>query len=194
MLGFVLAVAAMSGLAPQGVPPNRITLPQIEVLPFDRVRSHAEFQVRVVWLFTIEGRFGVVDGEMRIDHAARVASVVAEIDAATVAMNSESNAAWARSSEFFDTAHHPKIRFESDPFPLAVLETGGAILGQLNVRGKTRSTSFMLRPSGCVEAIAHACAVIADGSIQRSDFGMHSRRTTLSDKVKLHFTIFAAPH
>jgi hypothetical protein len=33
----------------------------------------------------------------------------------------------------------------------------------------------------------------AEGSIERSDFGMHSRRGTVADKVALHLRIFVLP-
>jgi len=195
--GFALVLAAASGAVANQLASVDATsirgAEHIEVIPFDRTRSHAQFQVRVAWLFTVEGRFGAVDGEVRIDRDARLVSVVAEIDAAAVAMNSESNATWARSDEFFDTARYPKIHFESEPFPLAALDSGGIIIGRLTVRGKVRPTSFTLRPSGCPGLPARTCPVIADGSIQRGDFGMRSRRATLADKVKLHFTVFVGP-
>jgi len=161
-----------------------------EVLALDSTRSHAEFQVRVMWLFSVDGHFGAVEGQVHMDAEARTARVTAEIDASKVEMKKDDYTEWVKSAEFFDVANHPRIRFESEPFPIAALEQGGDILGQLSVRGETRSTHFKLQASTCTGRIAVTCPVTADAVIQRSEFGMRTHRTTLGDKVKLHLTIF----
>ena len=162
-----------------------------ELLPLDPLRSEAEFQVRVMWLFPVEGRFGHVEGEVSIDRDARLARVRAEIDASKVEMRRDDYVTWVKSAEFFDVARHPRIRFESAPFPLSLLDDGGDIIGDLTLRGETHATHFNIDPSSC-EAGTPDCPVYANGTIPRSEFGMKSHRGTLSDKVKLYFTIFVA--
>jgi polyisoprenoid-binding protein YceI len=61
------------------------------------------------------------------------------------------------------------------------------------VRGIDRRIVLDVEPSDCPDAVARTCAVEANGSIHRSDFGMRSRRGTLSDKVELRFSIYLAP-
>jgi polyisoprenoid-binding protein YceI len=107
-------------------------------------------------------------------------------------MRRDSYEDWVKSAEFFDVEKHPEIVFESEPFPLATLELGGDIMGKLTVRGVTKDTRWNLAPSECPGRAAIDCAVVADGSIQRSEFGMTTRRATLADKVRLHFRIYAA--
>jgi polyisoprenoid-binding protein YceI len=165
-------------------------LAQDTITSFDANRSRAEFQVRVMWLFSVEGRFGGVTGELRVNHTAQTAQVLASIDATRVSMRRKDHEDWVKSAEFFDVARHPRLTFESSPFPLAVLDRGGDIIGTLTVRGQTRPVHFTLRPSECSGHAAQDCAVMADGSIQRGDFGMKSHRTTLGDRVRLHLTIF----
>jgi polyisoprenoid-binding protein YceI len=160
------------------------------VLTLDHGRSHTEFQVRVMWLFSVDGHFGTVDGQVLMDAEARTARVTAEIDASKVEMKKDDYVEWVKSPEFFDVANHPHIRFESDPFPIAALEQGGDILGKLTVRGETRPTHFKLLASTCTGRIAVTCPVVADAVIQRSEFGMRTHRATLGDKVKLHLTIY----
>ena len=162
-------------------------------VPLDPARTQAEFDVRVLWMFDVHGRFGTVNGSVRLDRAAQSAQVVARIDARGVDMRRESHEEWVRSAEFFDVANHPEIRFESEPFPLATLDLGGDIVGHLTVRGVTRETRWRLQASDCPGRAALDCPVVADGSIERSEFGMTTRRGTLSDKVRLHFTIWAVP-
>lgn len=165
-------------------------LAQESTTAFDPARSHAEFQVRVMWLFSVEGRFGGVTGALHIDRAAQTAQVRASIDATGVAMRRKDHEEWVKSAEFFDTSRHPRITFDSAPFPLAVLYGGGDIPGTLTVRGQAQPVHFTLRASDCPGHAAQDCPVVADGAIQRGDFGMRSHRTTLGDRVKLHLTIF----
>ena len=142
-----------------------------------------------MWMFDVAGRFGAVTGEVDIDHEARSARVHARIDTRAVSMRRTSHEEWVKSDEFFDAARHPYIVFDSEPFPLAMLQLGGDIAGNLTLRGQTRPASLRLRPTECPGAVALSCAVVADGTVQRSDFGMRTRRATLADKVRLHFTV-----
>jgi polyisoprenoid-binding protein YceI len=164
-----------------------------QVVALDPQRSHAEFQVRVMWLFGVEGRFGSVQGEVHVDREAQVARVLAQIDATRVEMRKPDYEAWVKSEEFFDAARHPRIVFESLPFPLSVLREGGTVSGNLSVRGETHQTTFELTPSPdpCPGPSWTNCAMLADGAIQRSQFGMRTHRATLADKVKLHLAIVA---
>lgn len=160
-----------------------------EPIALDPARSSAEFEVRVMWMFDVAGRFGAVTGEVDIDHEARSARVRARIDTRAVTMRRTSYEEWIKSDEFFDAARHPYIVFDSEPFPLATLELGGDIVGNLTLRGLSRPASLRLRPSDCPGAAVLSCAVVAEGTVQRSDFGMRTRRATLADKVRLHFTV-----
>ncbi|HSX61794.1 MAG TPA: YceI family protein [Tahibacter sp.] len=163
-----------------------------DAIALDPVRSNAEFQVRVMWMFDVTGRFGAVTGNVDIDHAARTARVHARIDVRGVSMRRASYEDWVKSDEFFDAEQHPFVEFVSEPFPLATLDIGGDIIGHLTLRGLTKPMNLRLRPSQCPGEAALRCAVVADGTLQRSDFGMRSRRATLADRVRLHFSVRAA--
>jgi len=162
-------------------------------LTLDPVRSTAEFEVKVLWLIGVHGRFGQMHGTIAVDreHASVVAD--ARIDVGTITMRNHSYEEWVKSAEFFDAAKFAQIHFVSEAFPRDRLRSGGEIAGTLTVRGVDRRIVLDVEPSGCPEAVARSCAVEASGSIHRSDFGMRSRRGTLSDKVELHFSIYLAP-
>lgn len=164
-----------------------------EPIALDPARSSAEFEIRAMWMFDVAGRFGAVTGEVDTDLAARTARVRARIDVRGVAMRRDSYEEWVKSDEFFDAQRHPFIDFQSEPFPLATLDLGGDIVGSLTLRGVTRPARLRLRPSQCPGDTALRCPVVADGVLQRSEFGMRTRRTTLADKVRLHFSVLAAP-
>ena len=162
-------------------------------MTLDSKRSTAEFEVKVLWLIGVHGRFGQVVGTITVDRER--ASVVADarIDVGTITMRNHTYEDWVKSAEFFDAAKFPQIHFVSDAVPQDRLRSGGQVAGTLTVRGIDRRIVLDVEPSACPDAVARSCAVEASGSIQRSDFGMRSRRGTLSDKVELGFSIYLAP-
>jgi polyisoprenoid-binding protein YceI len=156
----------------------------------DSARSHAEFEVKVMWLVGIRGDFGLVKGKLSVDRFRGTATVDAEIDTNTLHMRTHSYETWAKSNEFFDSAQFPRIHFVSDSFPLVRMNRGGDLYGTLTLRGIEHPVHMTIDPSECTEPLQGDCPVEAWGSIYRSEFGMHSRRGALSDKVQLRFSAF----
>jgi polyisoprenoid-binding protein YceI len=166
--------------------------PSIDKVELDSTRSHATFGVKVMWLITVHGRFGKVQGSVDVDRFRSFAVVDARIDANAVEMSTKSYEDWVKSDEFFDVAKYPEIHFVSESFPLQRLRKGGQLSGTLTIRGTDQPTTFQLEPSTC-DHPAYECPIVVGGSIRRSAFGMRSRRGALSDKVDLHFEVFAIP-
>ena len=163
-----------------------------DIAELDSVRSSAQFRVKAVWLFGVHGYFTSVAGRVDIDHAAALAVVDARIDADKVRMNLRGYEDWVKSPEFFDVAAHPEIHFVSDPFPLQRLHDGGALPGTLTLRGVSAPVLFDLDAASCAQP-GYACAIVANGTIRRSAFGMRSRLGTLGDKVQLSFDAYLKP-
>jgi polyisoprenoid-binding protein YceI len=163
---------------------------RVDRVLLDSQRSQATFAVKVMWLLPVHGRFGKVHGRVDVDRFRSVATVEARIHAGAVEMGNQSYEDWVKSPEFFDVARHPEIGFVSEPFPLQRLHKGGHLSGTLTIRGVARPETFDLAPAEC-DKPAYDCPIVVKGSIRRSDFGMHSRRGTLSDKVDLHFEVYA---
>jgi polyisoprenoid-binding protein YceI len=161
-------------------------------LALDPTRSRADFEVKVLWLIGVHGRFGQVRGAVTVDHTRGSVVADAHIDVAAITMRNRSYEDWVKSDEFFDVRQYPQIHFVSDPFPLDRLRSGGEISGTLSLRGIERRVTMELAASACPQAIASACPAEANGTIRRSEFGMKSRRGTLSDKVDLGFSIYLA--
>ena len=164
----------------------------IDHIALDSERSHAEFGVKVMWLLPVHGHFGKVSGDVDVDRFRNFASVHARIDANAVEMSTRSYTEWVKSDEFFDVAQYPEIRFISESFPLQRLRHGGELSGTLTIRGTDQPATFDLEASEC-DHPAYDCPIVVTGSIHRSAFGMRSRRGALSDKVDLHFEVFAVP-
>lgn len=164
--------------------------PRTDMHQLDARRSHAGFEVKVLWLIGVHGEFGAVHGRVMIDHFRGTARVDAWINADDLHMRSRHYTNWARSAEFFDAGRYPQIHFLSTDFPLVRMRNGGNVDGTLTIRGIDRHVRFRLIPSRCDRPISGLCAVRAQGEIRRSDFGMHAHRHTLSDQVQLQLSIF----
>jgi polyisoprenoid-binding protein YceI len=184
-LSLLAAAALLAG-------PLRAEESKNDRVELDSARSHATFGVKVMWLLPIHGRFGKVAGIVDVDRFRNFATVDARIDANAVEMSTKSYEEWVKSDEFFDVAHHPDIHFVSESFPLQRLRLGGQLSGTLTIRGVDQPETFKLEAADC-EHPAYDCPIIVSGSIRRSAFGMHSRRGALSDKVDLHFEVYAIP-
>jgi polyisoprenoid-binding protein YceI len=188
----LIAAFALIAAAALLVGAARAEDPKNDRVELDSVRSHATFGIKVMWLVTVHGRFGKVAGLVDVDRFRSFATVDARIDANAVEMSTKSYEDWVKSDEFFDVAHHPEIRFVSESFPLQRLRNGGALAGTLTIRGVEQPETFKLEAADC-DHPAYDCPIVVSGSIRRSAFGMHSRRGALSDKVDLHFEVYAIP-
>lgn len=155
-------------------------------------RSHADFAVRLLWLHTINGRFTQIAGQLRIDPHG-LATVDARIAVNSVVTDSARFRRWMLAPEFFDAAHYRTIHFVSAPIAPSVLSSGGALDGQLSMRGVTRPIRFELMPSTCAAITAGDCVIEAHGTLARGEFGMNSHRTALSDQVQLGLRITFNP-
>lgn len=175
--------AALAGLLCVGAAPAHA-----ETLLIDTAESRASFEVRVLLVKRIDGRFPRVEGVIGRDRAAGRFDVDVRVAADAVQMDKAGHADWARSADFFDTARHPWIQFRAAGLPESLLQDGGPIEGELTLRGVTRPVRFMLEASECPRP-GIDCAVRAEGAVQRGDFGMAAKRFVLSDRVQLDFAI-----
>lgn len=160
------------------------------MLPMDEARSRAQFSVRALWLVEVRGGFSHISGKVQVDTSQERIRVLASIDTASLRMERDRYTAWAQSAEFLDAARFPTIEFLSDPFPRARLWTGGALPGQLDLHGARLPVSFEILPAAC-ERVGWQCPLRVHGSVRRSDFGMHTRRASVSDRVQLEFDVYA---
>lgn len=154
----------------------------------DTDQARASFWIRPVWLKRIEGVFPVLEGVAERDPKSGSTRVDVRIDVRALQMARASHVTWAQSTEFFDVARHPWIRFQSDPIPAQLLRQGGEIGGQVTLRGVTRPVRFVLEPAAC-DTPGFGCAVNATGDVRRSAFGMDARKLALGDTVHLAFSV-----
>ncbi len=166
----------------------------------DAARSQAQFSVRKLLFAHVRGTFPGLSGRLRrIDThiGADLAQVDAALEVAGLEMDDDDDRAHALGANFFDAAQFPVIRFDSDPFPLDELASGGTLRGLLTLHGERHPVSLVLLPSDCPRQPL-ACVIRVRGVIVRSAFGMGAWRGVLSNKVELDLRIsldeLAAPH
>lgn len=157
----------------------------------DGARSQAQFRIRLLGIVPMSGEFLDPRGSIAFDAADGDARVDAALSSAAIRMANPAHADWARSAEFFDAANHPQIHFRSRPIPQAVLRDGGAIDGELTLRGVSREVGLKVEGGGCDPSRARECEIEVFGQVRRSDFGMAARRATVGDWVSLRLRIVA---
>jgi polyisoprenoid-binding protein YceI len=154
--------------------------------------SSARFTVDVLLPIRAEGRFTEIEGEL-VPRPDGQCEVHVRVRADTVAYEGpEWMAKLTRSPAFLDAEAHPEVAFDSQPFPLASLNEGGAVSGRLRLRGRERPVDFTLRPAECATP-GQACDIRVSGIVSRRDFGMQAYRFTVKDAVRFEFAIRLEP-
>lgn len=158
------------------------------VRPFDAQASQAEFEVRLRLPIRSHGHFGRIEGELRPAPDQRL-SVDVRLPARELTMGGPP---WVQtvthSAQFLHSAEHPDILFHSQPFSPQVLISGGDIHGRLTIRDTSREVVFRVQPSTCRQP-GVSCPIVAAGTLNRHDFGMHAYRWSLRDEVSFRFQL-----
>jgi polyisoprenoid-binding protein YceI len=157
----------------------------------DPAHSQVRFSVRKFWFAHVRGTFPGLSGSLRrLDN--RLDLGLGQVDARLAVdrlhMDDPGNRARALDPGFFDAARFPFIRFDSDPFPLDELVSGGRLHGMLDLHGQIHPVTLTLLPSDCPRQPLE-CTLRVRGAISRSTFGMRAWRGVLSDKVELDLAI-----
>lgn len=165
--------------------------PMPQTWPIDAARSEVQFSVRKLWFAHERGTFLQLHGTLRrIDSSAGpdLVEVDATVAAAGLQMDDSDHRARALGPDFFDADRFPWIRFDSDPFPMDRLVSGGVVHGMLALHGVRRPVSLALQVSACPSQPLD-CPIRVRGTILRSNFGMHALRGVLANRVELDLRI-----
>ena len=165
---------------------------QTAALAIDAAQSSARFIVHMRIRPSTEGHLSRVSGELRGSPASDW-QVLVKIDGHSLRVDGPQ---WmdriTRSDSFLAVDKYPEIRFESTPFSDSVLHAGGAMRGQLTLRGVTRAVSFRLLPATCARP-GRDCDLQVQGTISRHAFGMNAYRVLLTDNVDFHIRVRLQP-
>ena len=158
------------------------------LIRIDPIQSQASFKVSLRLPVPAEGRFKTINGEIRqlpdLKQSVRVV-----LDARELNM---SGPPWVQrvtqSAQFLDSANHPIITYQSEPFSNQVLISGGDVNGRLDIRGVSGAVVFSISPATCRQP-GQACPILAQGRLNRHEFGMSAYRWGLRDEVRFAFQL-----
>lgn len=158
----VILTTTIALLQPQAAPA------QDRALVIDPVHSVAQFTVTKLGFTDVTGRFMQMDGRIRWNpDTPETAHVRWRVEVASVKTDAVNRDRTLEAPEYFDAARHPWLTFDSthvrrmDPRRLEVI-------GDLTMRGVTRSVTVIVRHSGT------AAAPIFETSfdVDRYDYGI----------------------
>lgn len=182
--GLALCVAAAAQAQEEAAPAlatEAAAAPTVQQL--DPEHSRFGFHLRTRWGQHLEGSFPHYEGTVttlpdgRRQVRIRLASQSVEVK------GSDRYTRFARGPDFLDTQRHPWIEFVSEPYAGELVRDGGPLRGTLSLHGVTRAETFALRPASCARP-AHDCDVIANGRVDRVDYGLTSWRWAIQDDVR----------
>jgi polyisoprenoid-binding protein YceI len=161
-----------------------------DLMIMDERRHFIGFEVELLGLFKVDGRFNKASGAMRYDASDPAASKVKiTVNTASIDTDIEIRDNELRSSAFFDVSNHPTMVFESTE---TILTAGsvGIVRGNLTLKGITRPITLQVRASGGKRAAnkkAMGASFEASGKVRREDYGLglgDARLTLRADFIK----------
>lgn len=151
-------------------------------MALDPVHTRLGFELTTRWGQILEGVFPRFDGEVAVlpdgRHQVTLRMYTREVEI----IGRPRYTTWARSGMFFESEKYPVVMFVSRPYDPATLAQGGALAGDLTIRGVTRPETLDVAPAVCAQAAAD-CDVVATGAVRRSDYDMDNWRLAVNDRV-----------
>jgi len=169
--------------------PGAVSAAETGGYSLDPKSSTIGFELRALGWVRVSG---TATASGRVSIANDIADIDVQVSLASLKMTRASYRDWALSPEFFDAAKHPTLTFRARDVALTKLFRGGAIGGELQVRGISKPVRFQLAPSDCKRKPS-PCRVRAEGELSRRAFGMRSRRMTLGDRIGVALTLRLVP-
>jgi polyisoprenoid-binding protein YceI len=163
----------------------------------DPTHSDVSFTVRHMMVSKVRGYFRTFEGTIVTGASPEDSAVTASIQLESIDTNQEQRDAHIRSADFFDSANHPTMTFQST----AVRSSGGdwIVDGDLTLKGATKQVPLTLELNGFgPDAYGGTRAgFTVKGEINRQDFNvnfnsaMETGGVVVGDKVTLQFEIEA---
>ncbi len=141
----------------------------------DPTHSMVEFSVKHMMFSTVRGRFGKVDGTVKLPDASGYEGleIDANIDATSIDTGAGDRDKHLKSADFFDVEKHPHLTFKSRK-----VEHLGAeklrVTGDLHIRGTTKEVTLDVTEEGRGQDPwgNQRVGFTAQGEIDRRDFGL----------------------
>lgn len=163
----------------------------------DPAHSQVEFTARHMMITKVRGRFGTVNGVVKVDEADYSNSrVEVEIGAASIDTREDDRDAHLRSADFLDVENHPTLTFRSTRVEGLELEPGAEfrVVGDLTIRGTTKEVTLeaVYEGRGTDPWGGERLGFSADTVIDRREFGLEWNQALeaggilVGNEVKIH--------
>jgi len=165
----------------------------------DSAHTTIGFTARHLMITKVRGRFGDVTGDLTIAEEPMSSSVQATIAMDSIDTGSEGRDSHLRSPEFFDIENHPTMSFASTEIRGSVSGAEFILVGDLTVRGVTKSFELNVEFEGVNPDPWGGTRVgfTAEGEIDRRTFGLDFQvaldngSLLVSEKIKNHLDVQA---
>ncbi|KGQ20195.1 YceI family protein [Lysobacter dokdonensis DS-58] len=145
--------------------------------------SQFEFSLQTRWGQTLAGKFPDNEGDVTALPDGR-RQVRLKLSTRTLEiLDHPRYTRFARGPRFFDAERFPDVTFLSDPYPVALLHSGGELHGRLRMHGVERRERFVLSPAECADP-GRGCAIVARGAVRRSDYDLDGWSMAMRDEVR----------
>jgi polyisoprenoid-binding protein YceI len=186
----LLLTTAVSTLSLAALP--LATVQAADTYNIDTDHTYAHFAIDHLGLSTVVGRIHSSGGTLTVDTASNTGMVQVDLDPATIDTGHERRDDHLRSPDFLNVLEFPEMRFESTAVTLA--EDGGTVEGTLTIAGQTRPVTLSITRWTCTEhpmAGKPACGFDANGTLQRSEFGINYGIPNIGDELQLMINVEA---
>jgi polyisoprenoid-binding protein YceI len=159
----------------------------------DPVHSETGFKIRHLMITNVSGSFKEVEAHVETDgFDFTTARIRADIKTASIDTGNLQRDEHLRQSDFFETALHPSIHFESAQI-IKLDEDHFELKGQLTMKGITKPVSLQVTYSGLTKDPwgGERAGFTVTGKINRTDWGLNFNAAletggvVLSDEVKI---------
>ena len=159
----------------------------------DPQHTFVSFAISHFGFSTIRGNFDRQSGSMQFDPAAKIASVMIEIDATSIDTGYDKRDAHLQSPDFLNAVENPTITFKSTAVTWngSVLAT---VTGDLTILGVSKPVTLTVTSMKCGPhpfSKKDTCGFDATGSIKRSDYGVNYGLPAIGEVLDLQIEVEA---
>lgn len=167
----------------------------------DASHSKLGFAVTHMMVSETEGKFKIYEGKvssLKSDADFTGASILFNVDAASINTDDEKRDGHLKSADFFDVAQFPKISFNSTSMKPGKVKGTYTLVGDLTMHGVTKSISLTAIGASKIVKDPYGMeryAFKVMGSINRKDFGLawnailEAGGVAVSETVRLDFNV-----
>jgi polyisoprenoid-binding protein YceI len=153
----------------------------------DPAHTYVSFAINHLGFSTMRGKFDKQSGSLQFDPASKKASVMIEIDAASIDTGHAKRDAHLQSPDFLNAVENPTITFKSTSATWSG-DKPATVTGDLTILGVSKPVTLTITSMHCGPnpfSKKETCGFDATGSIKRTDFGVNYGAPAIGEALDL---------